>query len=305
MNKTAIIIPYYQGEKFISSCLQSILEESSASRNDVKVFILDNDPNGFKLETYSSQIEHVRLQPALGFVRAVNFGVYRAFIEGFTSFVVLNQDTKFLDKGLSVLLESINKKPGALLSPMIYSYDGKEIHQVFQRYLTKYRKLGENQFSLLPAVCFAFDRSLLKSNLLFDPVFHHYGEDHDFMLRKKLGGELIEEAKLAHFAALNEREEDKSISRDFNYLKGLVILNRRYKNDGSLLNMHLAHLRFFLLKRKNPIYALRYISFVLKGLFDFKSIHAFDRNSVMNRTIQTLKQDGFKNPYELRDLLNA
>jgi GT2 family glycosyltransferase len=93
--KITVVIPNYNGEKYLKGCLDSLLcEKSVKGTPDFKIIVVDNGSAGADreiLSTYGDKITTIMLNKNTGFCHAVNVGIKASD----TPYVILlNNDTK-------------------------------------------------------------------------------------------------------------------------------------------------------------------------------------------------------------------
>ena len=117
----SIVIPNYNGEKYLKPCLESIYAQEYL---DYEIIIIDNDStdSDYKwLESYG-EIKFKRLDKNYGFSRAVNDGIKMA--KG-KYVLLLNNDTVLCEDFLSEMYHAMekDKKIFSISSKMIQYYD--------------------------------------------------------------------------------------------------------------------------------------------------------------------------------------
>jgi len=104
--KTTVVIPNYNGIKFIEDCIQALKEDKSA---EFKVCIVDNGSTDGSLEWIQANCSDaiiISLGENTGFCRAVNEGIKEAA----TPYVILlNNDTKVAPGFVKALEEALEK----------------------------------------------------------------------------------------------------------------------------------------------------------------------------------------------------
>ncbi len=106
--KTTVVIPNYNGIKFIEDCIQSLREDRSS---DFQVCIVDNGSTDGSLEWIQANCTEARIMVMgenTGFCRAVNEGIRAAD----TPYVILlNNDTKVVPGFVRALEEALERSP--------------------------------------------------------------------------------------------------------------------------------------------------------------------------------------------------
>ena len=201
----AIIIPFFQGEKLITDCIQSISESTVSG----KIYVIDNDYDDFITDM---DVQVIKTKPSLGFGRAVNIGLHEAHSDGYRIFIVLNQDTKLKSDALELLLNQIDDT--SVVVPSYYDADFAQPEKHFLDYFlngeiennfTSIREKQKLEITRANAACIGFNNFVLEKLGGFDPIFKMYGEDDDFFTRLKARGskiQLIPKAKVYHVHSL-------------------------------------------------------------------------------------------------------
>lgn len=111
MDKITVIIPNYNGIKFLQECLKSILRQDPGTPG-YQVLVVDNGSTDGSLELARqfSQIQLIALPTNTGFCHAVNVGIRAAE----TPYVLLlNNDTRAGQGFVRALYEAIEARPDA------------------------------------------------------------------------------------------------------------------------------------------------------------------------------------------------
>ena len=106
MAEITIIIPNYNGEKYIADCLDSLMTQTMS---DFKTLIIDNaspDKSDMIIEEKYPWAELVRMDQNYGFARAVNEGIKRTTTK---YLILLNNDTKAEPEFVEELYKAIEK----------------------------------------------------------------------------------------------------------------------------------------------------------------------------------------------------
>ncbi len=103
--KTTIVIPNYNGIKYLKDCLDSLMKQTTT---DFKILIVDNGSTdgSFELLTSYPEVNAIRFEENKGFCGAVNAGIKASD----TPYVILlNNDTVVRDSFVKELEETIEK----------------------------------------------------------------------------------------------------------------------------------------------------------------------------------------------------
>ena len=201
MKKVTVIIPNYNGMKYIEECLESILSQDVGTP-DYQVLVVDNGSRDGSLELIQSQFPQVltiALTSNTGFCHAVNVGIRAAD----TPYVLLlNNDTKAGHRFIKALYEAIEAKPSAFsVSGKMLMWDNPgRIDDAGDRYCVlgwayargkgkpaaDFEKTSEI-FSACGGAAI-YRKSILDQIGLFDEAHFAYLEDLDIGYRAKLYG---------------------------------------------------------------------------------------------------------------------
>lgn len=198
--KVYFVIVTYNGAKWIKKCLSSIFN----SDHPVDVFIIDNGSSDGTQEIITKNFPGVHLVQSktnLGFGAANNIGIAAALKKGADYIFLLNQDTYFFKCSLKSLIDQINSdKSIGVISPVHLAGDEKNLDFFFAKCMRP-----ENTPSILGDFFKNEIGELYESNFVnaaawfvradvfrklggFHPVFEHYGEDDEFIMRIKKDG---------------------------------------------------------------------------------------------------------------------
>jgi len=200
--KTLIAIATYNGEKYISNCLNSI-----PNSPDVQIYIFDNNSTDSTLQLIKQSKKNITLIESdvnLGFGGANNEMINYAIINKFDFIFLMNQDTYFLKNCLENLLSIAQTKEKLYIySPLHLASDGKTLDQNFANYIEDLNLDSKHSFeaAFVNAAAWLIPIKTLKKVGGFCPDFFHYGEDRNYAQRLKyFGGQflIIPQAKLIH-----------------------------------------------------------------------------------------------------------
>ena len=188
----SIIIPSWNGNQFISSCLESLLEHGVDTS---EIIVIDNgstDNTLAQVHQYTS-IKLIQNQSNTGFAHAVNQGLHAAQGE---VLILLNQDIVAQSGWLEPILARFEQEPsvGIIGSKLLYP-DGRVQHA--GGYLDSLTREGSHYIGDDPAhaidyvtgATFAIRRACWQAVGDFDEGFHlAYYEDVDYCLQAKSVG---------------------------------------------------------------------------------------------------------------------
>lgn len=108
MNKITVVIPNYNGIKYLKTCLESLYAQEEGTP-DFQVVIVDNasgDGSVEQAENLFPQTEIIRLEKNTGFCHAVNEGIQAS---DSPYIILLNNDTKVKSRFIKSLYQAIEK----------------------------------------------------------------------------------------------------------------------------------------------------------------------------------------------------
>jgi GT2 family glycosyltransferase len=195
MIKIFAIVVTYNGEQWIEKCLNS-LQNSSIS---IEIIVIDNKSTDKTTEIIERKFENVRLiklEKNLGFGQGNNIGLRMALQEKADYVFLLNQDA-WIEPDTIQKLVDIQKENNefGIISPFHYNYHKTEIEYYFSTiinpvdcpcflndmFFNKFRNIYEIKF--IHAACWLISKECLQKVGGFDPIFPHYCEDNDYVLR--------------------------------------------------------------------------------------------------------------------------
>lgn len=110
MNRTTVVIPNYNGMKYLEGCLSSLMKGTVVPH----VILVDNaSTDGSRQlaeEKFGKKIEIIAFEENTGFCKAVNAGIRAASTE---YVLLLNNDTVAEPEMVSCLQEALEREPGA------------------------------------------------------------------------------------------------------------------------------------------------------------------------------------------------
>jgi GT2 family glycosyltransferase len=196
----SVVIPNYNGAKYLKACLDSLMEQSLKAD---EIIIVDNDSKDssiqYIIDNYKDRVTLVTMDKNHGFSIAVNEGIKRSKSE----FVaLLNNDTELHKNWLERLYNCINKddKIFSVSSKMLRFIERDIIDDAGDEY-TLFgwsSKIGDGQPSSKQEVsrevfsscagAAIYRKSILEEIGLFDENFFAYLEDMDISYRARVYG---------------------------------------------------------------------------------------------------------------------
>lgn len=189
--KIICIIVTYNGMRWIDKCINSIL----SSTIPLDIFVVDNcstDGTIDYLDSISSSIILNKQEVNLGFGQANNLGIRYAIENNYDYVLLLNQDAYLKKDTIEKLLPHIGKN--CIYSPIHINGKESRIDKNFKKITidsnasivddlvlgidnSPYEVLGVN------AACWFSSVEVYRSIGGFNPLFHHYGEDSNYICR--------------------------------------------------------------------------------------------------------------------------
>jgi GT2 family glycosyltransferase len=240
--KIYVIVVTYNGLHWLGNCLESLRKSTypiqtlvidNASMDDTISFIQLNYPEVIIIENKENQ----------GFGKANNTGIKYALEHKADYIYLLNQDAWIDRDVIDGLIQLMEKNPEyAIISPMQYTGDGKNLDKSFQylfspdfcENILNDLILNNLKSELYPvkfvmAAHWMIRVDALKDTGGFSSLFKHYGEDHDLINRLLFYGWKI--AIAPHFKGYHDREYRKEAVET-----KIHILYARYLAQASNIN---------------------------------------------------------------------
>lgn len=197
----SIIIPNWNGKKFLKECLDSLKKQTY---NNFEIILVDNGSTDgsidFIQKEYGDFVKIIRNETNLGFAEGSNIGIRSARGE---FIVLLNNDTKTDPFWLEELVKTIHIDPKVgMWGSKIYSYYHKNQIEavgelIYWDGLTRAKgqfEIDNGQFNfmeeiLYPPGCGAMYRRKIFDEIgLFDKDFFAYADDAEIGIRARLAG---------------------------------------------------------------------------------------------------------------------
>lgn len=218
----AVVVVTHNAESWVPLCLGSLRRSSLP----VRVVVVDNASTDRTVDIVRSDYPEVHLIASprnLGFGNANNLG-FRA-LESLRPDAVylLNQDAAVEPDTLERLLDALDRHPRfGVLSPVHLSGNRSDVDKLFLGYLPKRRRdiLTGDQTNVVEVPFVNAAHWLVRRECLdalggFAPIFHHYGEDANFLQRLRKAGWRV--GILPSARAIHAREE-RPFTRERNLL---------------------------------------------------------------------------------------
>ena len=216
MPRVAVIIPNWNGERFLDACLGSLRRQTF---QDFVTFLIDNgseDNSVTYVEANYPEVRVVRHEQNLGFSVAINAGI-RASCSEYVA--MLNNDTEVDDHWLEALVSTLNARPdiGLCASKVLDFVDRGVIDSFGDGYsrfgiafkigsLAQDGAMFQTPIEVLSpcAAASIYRRSMFDDIGLLDEDFFCYMEDVDLGLRAMLAGYrclVVPSAKVYHIGS--------------------------------------------------------------------------------------------------------
>lgn len=313
MSRVTVVIPNYDGKKYIKDCFVSL---SRQEYRDFQVVFVDNGSKDASLESAKKyqeglKVQYVCLDKNYGFARAVNEGIRLSDSE---YVILLNNDTKagrhFIGelvsamdeddncfsaqaKMLQLQDESIMDDAGDFFCITGWAYargkDKKACH-----YTQK-----EDVFSCCAGAAI-YRKSMLKKTGLFDENFFAYLEDVDIGYRARLCGYrniFVPEAKVLHMGSATSGSRHNEFKVRLSARNTIYVLHKNFSPVQKVINFipvlagMLVKLCFFAPKGL----AKAYVSGILEGLRTKNSLKVPDSEIIDRKNYRIIEKELIKN----------
>ena len=294
--KVLAIVVTYNGEFWISKCLQSL----TTSSHPVDVVVIDNLSADNTVDIIKKEfpaIEIIEAGENLGFGKANNIGFKKALKENADFIFLLNQDAWIHRNTIAELLSIATTIEGfGILSPFHLKADHSTLERTFVDFISAAynEKIIEDLYlqelkpvyetSYVHAAAWLISKECLETVGGFDPIFKHYGEDDDYLQRARYFGfkiGLVPSATIVHDAVykswdLVEWDENRNMVVELQHLKRMFPHFRT--NVLSYFKRGFDELTTLLLFRKFKKLRFRF-KMMSKALLNIKAIHSSYKNS--------------------------
>lgn len=190
------IIATYNGENHIHECLNSLRTSNYLHR----VVIVDNNSQDDTIkiiQTEYPEVELIKLEYNVGFGKANNIGIKYAYEKGADYFFLLNQDAYVQENTFSELVYAEKRNVGfGILSPLHLNGNGDHFDYLFSKmalpsisssiildFCFKSQPKDVYSCGFVNAAAWLVTRKCIDEVGIFDPLFHHYGEDEEYINR--------------------------------------------------------------------------------------------------------------------------
>lgn len=246
MPKICVIIVTYNAMKWAAKCFSSLQESSPP----VKTIVIDNgssDGTQNFIKDNFPEIKFTQCIENLGFGKANNIGIEKAYAEGADFFYLMNQDAWIYEDSIQKLLEVYNQYPKkdeiGILSPMHLDGSEKKLDIFLDKYIAQnfetrmisdfYLKSSKPfyEISFINAAHWLIPKETIEKVGGFNPYFFHYGEDNEYVNRLHYHGKkilLCTNSKVVHDGKQDLRKVDHKEYLDLTV--ETKIMNPNFKN---------------------------------------------------------------------------
>ena len=260
MKRIYVIIVTWNGMKWIEKCFDALRDSTipveivvvdNGSTDSTVSFIQENCPEAFIIQTGKN----------LGFGQANNVGIKHALNNGADFVYLLNQDAYVFPDMFEHLLDAyadIEKCEVGILSPLHLYRDRRHYDCQFAGYLNGIAiKMAEDfllsdiqkfyEAQSVPAAGWLLPRKTLEMIGGFDPIFFHYGEDHNYSQRvnyHSLKTFVVPAAKMIHDRDGYGNENMARKEMYFRTVKTEIAMNINLTKCQIILMMLKTHLKY-------------------------------------------------------------
>ncbi len=196
MAKVVVIIVTYNPKKWIEKCF-SVLKTSTIPVSIIAIDNGSNDGSQKIIKENYPEVDFLQFEENLGFGRANNIGIKKAYDEGADYVYLLNQDAWIEPNTIKNLIDVANRNPSyGIVSSLHLNGNGTGLDLKFSNYLgttdcpnfvsdlSLKKQLAEiYPCSFINAAAWLLPRKTIETCGGFDPLFFHYGEDDNYCQR--------------------------------------------------------------------------------------------------------------------------
>ncbi|KAF2513553.1 glycosyltransferase family 2 protein [Flavobacterium foetidum] len=199
--KVGVVIVTFNGMKWIEACLASLIN----STIPLSIIVVDNNSTDDTVSFVKNNFKDIILLEQtqnIGFGKANNLGIKKAYEEGADYVFLLNQDAWVEPDTISNLVKAQKNQPEyGIVSPMHLNGKGDALDYNFSNYInpSKCKNLYSDIFlnktlegiyetDFVNAAAWLLSRNCIEMVGGFNPSFFHYGEDLNYVERLKYHG---------------------------------------------------------------------------------------------------------------------
>lgn len=231
--KVAVILVNYNGIRYNTACIESLLRQQTDCR--MKIFVVDNASQDASVQAIKDRfggedrIETILLEDNHGFSYANNVGIRRAVQWEADYMLLLNNDTEAETDMLAQLVACAARHGGSVIAPKIYYSDRRNVLWSaggdVSPLIRKVRHIGldredrgqfdeERQIGFATGCCLLIPKSVIHGAGGLDERFFLYYEDTEYSFRlRKMGIPIYycPEARLYHKVGASSRGADSPL----------------------------------------------------------------------------------------------
>ena len=253
--KVNVIIVTYNAMKWAEKCFGS-LRNSSVSLHCIVVDNGSTDGTQDYIKNNFPEVEFIQSSENLGFGKANNLGIEKAYRNGADFFYLMNQDAWLFEDSIEKLLNVYHCHPKkdeiGILSPMHLDGTEKHLDIFLDKYIAtnfeKTRLISDlylhslkeyYEISFINAAHWLLPKDTIEKVGGFNPYFFHYGEDNEYVNRvhyhqKKVL--LVPSSKVVHDGKQTLNKVDANLFEDLGIETKIINPNltnslRREKNS--------------------------------------------------------------------------
>lgn len=217
MPKTTVIIVTYNAMKWAERCFHS-LRQSSVPLDCIVIDNGSTDGSQEFIKNRFPEVDFIQSTKNLGFGKANNIGIEKAYKKGADFFYLMNQDAWLYEDSIQKLLEVFEnyskQEEIGILSPMHIDGSEKLLDIFLDKYIAtnfeKTRLISDLYFqnmkpfyelSFINAAHWLLPRNTIETIGGFNPYFFHYGEDVEYANRVHFHKKkvlLVPESRVVH-----------------------------------------------------------------------------------------------------------
>lgn len=196
--KVWVVIVTYNGKKWLDKCIGNLLR----STIQVEIIVIDNgsiDGTQDHIKKNYPTVNFIQSKENLGFGKANNIGIKKAYDSGAEYVFLLNQDAWVERDTIEKLIVIAKKYPNfGIVSPIHLNGNGDKLDFRFSNYLSPEKCKGFNSDAFLTklkdklydvtfvnAAAWLMSRKCIATIGGFNPLFFMYGEDDNYIQRLK------------------------------------------------------------------------------------------------------------------------
>jgi GT2 family glycosyltransferase len=235
-SNVSVVIPTYNGARFIREALQSVFAQTLRPREIIVVDDASTDGTPDLVVHDFPQVRLIVKPKNSGFGQTCNLGIQDAIDRGADLVCLFNQDLVVEPNAIEILSEKMEEEPGcAYLSALNLDYQGDAVdHAFFHHYLPEAfwndlllrHPMDYYEVEFVAAAAVVLRRDALLQVGGFDRLFYMYGEDNDLCWRLQKAGwrvAVAPEARVRHWHGIVNGE--RSLPRQVNFTYSRAILH--------------------------------------------------------------------------------